>query len=60
MLDASRNPTKPGTFSRLKSDRPWRQVAGIAATSPAQFIRADNPPRRPVLMAISQELLIAM
>jgi hypothetical protein len=30
LLDASRNPTKPGTFSRLKTDRPWRQVAGPA------------------------------
>ena len=29
-LDASRNPTKPGTFSHLKTDRPWRQVAGPA------------------------------
>jgi hypothetical protein len=29
-LDASRNPTKPGTFSRLETDRPWRQVAGPA------------------------------
>ena len=30
VLDASRNPTKPGTFSRLETDRPWRQVAGPA------------------------------
>lgn len=30
VLDASRNPTKPGTFSRLKTDRPWRHVAGPA------------------------------
>jgi hypothetical protein len=28
VLDASRNPTKPGTFSRLKTD--WRHVAGPA------------------------------
>jgi hypothetical protein len=27
---------------------------------PAQFIRANHPPHRPVPMAISQELLIAM
>jgi hypothetical protein len=27
-VDASRNPIKPGTFSRLKTDRAWRQVAG--------------------------------
>ena len=33
-LDASRNPTKPGTFSCLKTDPPWRQVAGPAV---AQF-----------------------
>ena len=27
-VDASGNPIKPGTFSRLKTDRAWRQVAG--------------------------------
>jgi hypothetical protein len=27
-LDASRNPTKPGTFSRLKTDRPLAPGGG--------------------------------
>jgi hypothetical protein len=36
VLDASRNPTKPGTLSRLTPDRPWRQVAGFLLASTSQ------------------------
>ena len=42
VLDASRNPTKPGTFSRLKTDRPWRQVAGPAVDVRLAAIGADD------------------
>ena len=41
-LDASRNPTKPGTFSPLKSDRGWRQVAGPTVDVRFAKIRADD------------------
>src|SRR5690348_12168997 len=41
-LDASRNPTKPGTFSRLKTDRPRRQVAGPAVDVRLTTIGADD------------------
>jgi hypothetical protein len=42
VLDASRNPTKPGTFSRLETDRPWRQVAGPAVDVRLAAIGADD------------------
>jgi hypothetical protein len=41
-LDASRNPTKPGTFSRLKSDRAWRQAAGPPVDMRLATIGADD------------------
>jgi hypothetical protein len=41
-LDASRSPIKPGTFSPLKHDRPWRQVAGPAADMRLATVRADH------------------
>jgi len=41
-LDASRNPTKPGTFSPLKSDRGWRQVAGPKVDVRLATIWADD------------------
>jgi hypothetical protein len=43
-LDASRSPIKPGTFSPLKHDRPWRQVAGPAADMRLATVRADVNP----------------
>jgi hypothetical protein len=41
-LDASRNPIKPSTFSRLKTDRGWRQVAGPAVDIRLAAIGADD------------------
>jgi hypothetical protein len=41
-LDASRNPTKPGTFLRLETDRPWRQVAGPPVDMRLATIGADD------------------
>jgi hypothetical protein len=41
-LDASRNPTKPGTFSCLKTDPPLRQVAGSAVDVRPAAIGADD------------------
>jgi hypothetical protein len=45
-LDASRNSTKPGTFSPLKSDRGWRQVAGPAVDVHLAAIGADDAVKR--------------
>jgi hypothetical protein len=41
-VDASRNPIKPGTFSPLKSDRGWRQVAGHSVDVRLAAIGADD------------------
>jgi hypothetical protein len=41
-LDASRNPTKPRTFSPLKGDRAWRQVAGPTVDVCLATIWADD------------------
>jgi hypothetical protein len=58
-VDASRNPTKPGTFSRLKTDRGWRQggsrgelfpfvsdAAGVAIARQAPMRCCITPTRR--------------
>ena len=41
-LDASRNPTKLGIFSLLKTDRSWRQVAGPTVDVRFATIWADD------------------
>jgi len=44
-VDASGNPIKPGTFSPLKIDRAWRQVAGQSKATGSFALRLPMPTR---------------